>query len=44
MTTYAFSWKELYYELAAGRLNVLPNGKYGDMVRHGVKRGLQRVG
>lgn len=33
-----------YYELAAGRLSVLPDGKYGDTVRDGVKRGLQRVG
>lgn len=33
-----------YYVLAAGRLSVLPDGKYGDTVRDGVKRGLQRVG
>lgn len=32
-----------YYELAAERSDVLPDGKYGDMVRDGVKRGLQRV-
>ena len=33
-----------YYELAASRLNVLPDGKYSDVVRDGVMRGLQRVG
>jgi len=32
-----------YYELASERLNELPDGKYGDVVRDGVKRGLQRV-
>jgi tetratricopeptide (TPR) repeat protein len=33
-----------YYELAAARMNGLPAGRYGDVVRDGIKRGLQRVG
>lgn len=33
-----------YYELAAGTLHILPEGKYTDMVRDGVERGLKRVG
>ena len=32
-----------YYELAATRMNIVPEGRYGSMVREGVKRGLQRV-
>jgi tetratricopeptide (TPR) repeat protein len=32
-----------YYELAAGRLNTLSDGSYGDVVRDGIKRALQRV-
>ena len=33
-----------YYELAAARMNGLPAGRYGDVVRDGIKRRLQRVG
>ncbi len=32
------------YELAAARMNGLPGGRYGDVVRDGIKRRLQRVG
>lgn len=34
---------KVYYELAAAKLNYLPEGRYGDIVRDGIKRGLQRV-
>jgi tetratricopeptide (TPR) repeat protein len=33
-----------YYELAAARMNGLPGGRCGDVVRDGIKRRLQRVG
>ncbi|HMD08329.1 MAG TPA: hypothetical protein VKH63_12390 [Candidatus Acidoferrum sp.] len=33
-----------YYELAAAGMNGLPGGRYGDVVRDGIKRGLQRIG
>jgi tetratricopeptide (TPR) repeat protein len=32
-----------HYELAAAEMNNLPEGRYGDVVRGGIKRGLQRV-
>lgn len=32
-----------YYQLAAGTLQVLPESKYTDMVRHGVEEGLKRI-
>jgi tetratricopeptide (TPR) repeat protein len=32
-----------YYELAAATMSNVPEGRYGSMVRDGVKRGLQRV-
>ncbi len=32
-----------HYELAAARIKTLPDGRYGDIVRDGVLRGLQRV-
>ncbi len=32
-----------HYELAATRMSALPDGRYGDLVREGIKRGLQRV-
>ena len=33
-----------HYELGAAKMNGLPGGRYGDVVRDGIKRGLQRVG
>jgi tetratricopeptide (TPR) repeat protein len=33
-----------YYELAATKLGGLPEGKYGDVVRDAVERGLRRIG
>ena len=32
-----------HYELAVTKMSSLPDGKYGDVVRDGIKRGLQRV-
>ncbi len=32
-----------YYELAASKMSYLPEGKYADIVRDGIKRGLERV-
>jgi tetratricopeptide (TPR) repeat protein len=32
-----------HYELAAAKLSNLPEGRYGDIVRDGIERGLQRV-
>ena len=32
-----------YYQLAAAGVEALPEGTYGDMVRDGVARGLQRI-
>jgi len=32
-----------FYGLAEGKAATLPEGKYGDMVRHGVAEGLRRV-
>ena len=32
-----------YYQLAAARVEGLPEGSYGDLVRDGVARGLQRM-
>ena len=32
-----------YYELASAKMGALPCGPYGDMVRDGITRGLQRV-
>jgi tetratricopeptide (TPR) repeat protein len=32
-----------HYELASARIKNLPDGRYGDVVRDGVQRGLQRV-
>jgi tetratricopeptide (TPR) repeat protein len=32
-----------YYQLAAARVEALPEGGYGDLVRDGVARGLQRI-
>jgi hypothetical protein len=33
-----------YYELAWASVSTLPEGRYGDVVREGIKRGLERVG
>ena len=35
------AWK--YYQLASARADSLPEGRYADTVRDGIKRGLQRV-
>jgi tetratricopeptide (TPR) repeat protein len=32
-----------YYQMAAARVEALPEGTYGDLVRDGVTRGLQRI-
>ena len=32
-----------YYELAATKMSHLPEGRYADIVRDGIKRGLERV-
>jgi tetratricopeptide (TPR) repeat protein len=32
-----------HYELAAAKTSNLPEGRYGDLVRDGINRGLQRV-
>jgi hypothetical protein len=32
-----------YHEIAAGKTSVLPEGRYGDIVRDGIQRGLRRV-
>jgi tetratricopeptide (TPR) repeat protein len=32
-----------YYELASAKISNLPSGPYGDVVRDGIARGLQRV-
>ena len=32
-----------HYELAATKMSILPEGRYGDVVRDAIKRGLQRV-
>src|SRR5271154_1210229 len=32
-----------FYELASSKMSVLPQGRYGDVVRDGVQRALQRV-
>ncbi len=32
-----------YYQLAAGKLSVLPEGGYAEIVRRGVRNGLERV-
>jgi hypothetical protein len=32
-----------YYEIAASKLSSLSDGRYGDTVRDGIKRGLERV-
>jgi tetratricopeptide (TPR) repeat protein len=39
------NWEEAkrHYELAAARMGNLPEGRYGDLVREGIKRGLQRA-
>ena len=33
-----------YYELAAERLDAVPGGRYGDVVRSGIENGRMRVG
>jgi tetratricopeptide (TPR) repeat protein len=41
------NWEQAkrHYELAAAKMSNLPlEGRYGDVVRDGIKRGLQRVG
>jgi tetratricopeptide (TPR) repeat protein len=39
------NWEEAKrnYELAAAKLSTLPEGRYSDVVRDGINRGLQRV-
>jgi tetratricopeptide (TPR) repeat protein len=39
------NWEQAkrHYELAAAKMSNVPEGRYGDIVRDGIKRGLQRV-